>query len=63
MQFFLFLILEMVIFVVFVMVLRTIFAKKLTEATAHLQGLSAEDSRRQEDVKKRLEENAARRRS
>lgn len=56
MQFLFFLILEMVIFVVFVMVLRMIFAKKLTEATAHLQGLSAEYSRRQEDVKQRLEE-------
>ncbi len=56
MQFLLFLVLEVVVFVVFVMVLRTIFAKKLTEATAHLQGLSAEYSRRQEDVKQRLEE-------
>jgi F-type H+-transporting ATPase subunit b len=51
-----FLLLQVVIFVALVVVLRRILSRNLTSATVHLQGLSVEYGRRQEELKKRLEE-------
>ena len=56
MSFLPFLLLQVVIFVGLVVVLRRILSRNLTSATVHLQGLSVEYGRRQEELKKRLEE-------
>ena len=43
-------------FIAMVMVIRYVMQRNLTDATAHLQQLSADYSRRQEELKQRLEE-------
>ena len=47
-------VLLVVAFIAMVVVLRQIMARHLTDATAHLQDLSAEYTRRQEELKERL---------
>ena len=54
MSFWPFVLLQMVIFVGLVTVLRLVLSRNLTKATARLQGLSAEYSRRHEELKERL---------
>ena len=51
-----FLVLQIAIFIGLVMILRRILGRNLTDATAHLQSLNAEYSRRQEELKQRLSE-------
>jgi F0F1-type ATP synthase membrane subunit b/b' len=56
MSFLPFLLLQIVIFAGLVAVLRKVLSRSATDTAAHLEGLSAEYSRRQEELKKRLEE-------
>ncbi len=56
MSFWPFLVLQLVIFGALVVVLRRVLSRNLLEATAHLQSLSAEYVRRQEELKQRLKE-------
>ncbi len=51
-----FIVLQIVIFIALVVVLRRALSRNLTEAASHLQGLSADYSRRQEELKQRLQE-------
>lgn len=48
--------LQAVIFIALVVALRRILSRNVTAAAAHLQGLSAEYTRRQEELSQRLEE-------
>ncbi len=54
MSFWPFVLLQLVIFVGLVTILRLVLSRHLTEATGRLQGLSAEYSRRHEELKERL---------
>jgi len=56
MSFLPFLLLQVVIFVALVVVLRRILSRNLTDATAHLQSLSAGYARRHDELKQRLAE-------
>lgn len=56
MSFLPFLLLQIVIFAGLVAVLRKVLKRSATDTAAHLEGLSAEYTRRQEELKKRLEE-------
>jgi F-type H+-transporting ATPase subunit b len=56
MSFLPFLVLQVVIFIALVLVLRRVLSRNVTDAAAHLQGLSAEYSRRQAELTRRLEE-------
>ena len=56
MSFLPFLLLQVVIFAGLVAVLRKVLSRSATDTAAHLEGLSAEYTRRQEELKKRLEE-------
>ena len=51
-----FLILQVVIFVVMVVGLRRLISRNLTDASAHLQGLNAEYTKRHDELKQRLAE-------
>ena len=54
MSFWPFVLLQLVIFIGLVTILRQVLSRHLTKATARLQGLSAEYSRRHEELKERL---------
>ena len=56
MSFLPFVLLQIVIFAGLVVVLRKVLSRSATDTAAHLEGLSAEYTRRQEELKKRLEE-------
>ena len=56
MSFWPFLVLQVAIFIALVVVLRRILSHNLTNAAAHLQGLNAEYTRRQEELKHRMEQ-------
>jgi F-type H+-transporting ATPase subunit b len=56
MSFLPFLIIQIIIFAALVLGLRRMLSRNVTDAAAHLQGLSDEYSRRQEELKQRLEE-------
>ena len=56
MSFLPFLLLQVVIFAGLVAVLRKVLSRSATDTAAHLEGLSAEYTRRQEELKRRLEE-------
>ena len=56
MSFLPFLLLQIVIFAGLVAVLRKVLSRSATDTAAHLEGLSAEYTRRQEELKRRLEE-------
>ena len=56
MPFIVFLVLQVVVFCALMFFLRRMLSRNLTDAAAHLQGLSAEYTRRQEELKKRVEQ-------
>ena len=56
MPFIVFLVLQVVVFCALMFFLRRMLSRNLTDAAAHLQGLSAEYTRRQEVLKKRVEQ-------
>jgi F0F1-type ATP synthase membrane subunit b/b' len=51
-----FLVIQVAVFAVLVVALRRILRRNVTDAAVHLQGLSAEYTRRQEELKQRLDE-------
>ena len=56
MSFILFLVLQVLVFFALMFLLRRMLSHNLTDAAAHLQALSAEYTRRQEELKKRVEQ-------
>ena len=56
MNFLAFVVLQIIIFIGLVMALRALLSRNVTSAAAHLQDLSAEYTRRQDELKRRLEE-------
>ena len=56
MSFILFLVLQVLVFFALMFLLRRMLSRNLTDAAAHLQALSGEYTRRQEELKKRVEQ-------